>query len=332
MYNRLGARVGGAVIALTLALPMAVGAQSQSANPKASPSMPGASLAVCQTPPKVAFITINEQDVFFVDLTKGMQDLASANGIDFAVNDPGGDVTKQIAAIEDYVNSKYDAIIIDAVDSNAVLPALRAAREAGVKVVSVDAVIDDMTAIDAQVGADNGAIGKQVGDLAAQYITDNLGGQAQVGTVTVLQSSIQLERSDGFASAFDGLSGVEVIPPVDGGYSPDTALTAAEGLLTANPGMKVAYATGQGTLLGLIAATETQGRDVALFGWNLDDTIAQAIRDGKVLATVQQVPTDFGDKAMEAAINLSCGGMVPALVEVPVYIVTKDNVDQYAGQ
>jgi ribose transport system substrate-binding protein len=326
MFTGRGARVVGAVTVLALALP--VGALAQSAVP--SPAAPAASLATCEAAPKIAFSTINMQDVFFVDLTKGMQDVATAQGVEFAVNDPNGDVTKQIAAIEDYVNSGYDAIIVDAIDTNAVLPALRAAREAGVAIVSVDAVITDMTAIDAQVGADNGAVGKQVGDLAAAYIGDNLGGQAQVGVVTVLQSSIQLERTDGFTSAFEGMDGVEVVPPVDGKYSPDDALKAAEGLLTANPALKVAYATGQGTLLGLIAASDTQGRDVALFGWNLDDTIAQAIRDGKVLATVQQIPSDFGNKAMEAAINLSCGGTVPALVDVPVYIVTKDNIDQFA--
>lgn len=324
MIKGRGGTVAGVAVALTLALPMAVGAQS--------PAAPGASTPACEAPPKIAFSTINLQDVFFVELTKGMQDVATAQGVEFTVNDPGGDVAKQIAAIEDYVNAGYDAIIVDAIDTNAVLPALRAAKEAGVGIVSVDAVITDMTAIDGQVGFKNGDVAREVGDLAAQYITDNLGGEAQVGIVTVLQSSIQLERSDGFASAFEGMPGVEVIPPVDGKYSPDTALAAAESLLTANPGLKVAFATGQGTLLGLIAANETQGRDVALFGWNLDDTIAQAIRDGKVVATVHQIPALFGEESMKAAITLACGGTVPELVLVPYFIVTKDNVDQYAGQ
>lgn len=322
MTKARGVRVVGLALALALTLPLGTAAQDAS---------PADGDAVCETPPNIAFITINEQDVFFVELTEGMQEIAAENGIELAVFDPQGDVAKQIAAVENYVNSDYDAIIIDAVDTNAVLPALRAAREAGVKVVSVDAVIDDMTAIDSQVGADNGKIGQQVGELAAQYIADELGGSTQAGVVTVLQSSIQLERSDGFISAFEGMDGVEVIPPVDGGYSPDTALTAAEGLMSGNPEMSVAYATGQGTLLGLLAAAEIQGRDVALFGWNLDDTIANAIRDGKILATVQQVPGDFGSTAMEAAITLACGGSAPALVEVPVYIVTQENVEEYAG-
>jgi ribose transport system substrate-binding protein len=312
--------------AATVASALLVGCSSAASS---SPAASTAASSSTAAKPKIAFITINEQDVFFVNLTKGMQALAATNGIDLAVNDPNGDVTKQIAAIEDYTKSGFNAIIIDAVDSNAVLPALTAARKAGVKVVSVDAVITDMNAIDAQVGADNKKVGAQVGAVAAKYITDTLGGNATVGVVTVLQSQIQLARVDGFTSALTGLSGVKVQPSVDGGYSTDTALAAAENLMSANPQMQVAYATGQGTLEGLIAADKAQNRHVALFGWNLSPVIAQAITDGIVLATVQQIPNDFGKSAMQAAIDLSAGKTVPALVDVPVYIVTKDNVDQY---
>lgn len=317
---------GVAPVASSVMFSTSIGGSTASGSPSASTVGSSATLATESGKPKIGFITINEQDAFFVDLTKGMQSIAKQNGIDLAVTDPGGDVTKQIAAVEDYTNAKFDVVIIDAADSNAVVPALTAARQAGVKVVAVDAVITAKDAIDTQVGLDNAKIGAEIGDIASKYIQTHLGDKAEVGIVTVLQSQIQLERVKGFTTALAGHAGVKIYPAVDGKYSTDTALTAAENLLTAHPNMNIAYATGQGTVEGLMAAGQAQGRDVKIFGWNLDKKIAEGIQNGTVVATANQNPSDFGTKAMQAALDLAAGKTVPALIEVPTTIVTKDNL------
>lgn len=308
----------------------AVGTTAAACASSTSPSTTGSSAASAAGGAKqrIAFITINEQDVFFVDLTKGLKDLAAKSDVELAVTDPNGDVTKQIDAVNQYVTAKFDAIIIDPVDGKAVAPALKAAKSAGVKVIAVDGVVQDKTVIDTQVGADNAKVSKDLAGLALKYASSNLPGKPiVVGAATVLQSQIQLQRSDAFMEAMKAGPNVTVKEAVDGGYSPDTAQKAGENLFTATPYMNIAFATGQGTLLGLIAANKAQNRDVKLFGWNLDKTIAAAIKSGSVIATAQQVPADFGTAAMQGALDLLRGKQVGELVPVPVTIVTKDNVD-----
>jgi ribose transport system substrate-binding protein len=122
-----------------------------------------------------------------------------------------------------------------------------------------------------------------------------------------------------------------VIATVDGQNVQDIALSAAENLMTANPTMNAIYATGEPALLGAIAAVESQGRtaDVTVFGWDLTAQAIDGIDAGYVEAVVQQSPAGMGAAAVEALVALTEGKSIDKQVDVPITIVTKDNVDQF---
>ena len=111
----------------------------------------------------------------------------------------------------------------------------------------------------------------------------------------------------------------------------DVALGAAENLLTANPTMTAIYATGEPALIGAVSAVESQGRqsDVKVFGWDLTAQAVKGIDEGWVTAVVQQDPAGEGKAAVEALVTLKGGGTVEPIINVPVTIVTKENVDQF---
>ena len=69
---------------------------------------------------------------------------------------------------------------------------------------------------------------------------------------------------------------------VDGQNVQDTALAAAENLMTANPDLTAIYATGEPALLGAVAAVESQGKqaEVKMFGWDLTASADQGHRRG----------------------------------------------------
>ncbi|MBW3634633.1 MAG: substrate-binding domain-containing protein, partial [Chloroflexi bacterium] len=122
------------------------------------------------------------------------------------------------------------------------------------------------------------------------------------------------------------------VQEVDGGYAPDTSLTAAENLLTANPNLDLIYATGEPAVLGAMAGAESQNRDdLKICGWDLTEEIARGIEQGVVLATVRQDPVDFGRAAMETAVQLAQGESVEKDVAVPITIVTQENLNQFVG-
>jgi len=93
------------------------------------------------------------------------------------------------------------------------------------------------------------------------------------------------------------------------------------------------YATGEPALIGAISAAESQGRTKGLhvFGWDLSAQAVKGIDEGWVSAVVQQDPAGEGKAAVEALITLKKGGKIEPVINVPVTIVTKDNVDQFRG-
>ena len=132
------------------------------------------------------------------------------------------------------------------------------------------------------------------------------------------------------AGALDAAK-VTVAGTVDGQNVQDTALGAAENLITANPDLTAIYATGEPALLGAIAAVESQGRqaNVAVYGWDLTAQAIAGIDAGYVKAVIQQDPAGMGAAAVEALGTLADGGTVEPVISVPVTIVTQENVEPY---
>ena len=65
------------------------------------------------------------------------------------------DLEKQVSMIEAAIEKKADAIVVSAASSDGVIPAIKKAREAGIKIVNFDTRISDTSVIDAFVGGDD---------------------------------------------------------------------------------------------------------------------------------------------------------------------------------
>ena len=217
-----------------------------------------------------------------------------------------------------------------AIDVNGVMPAVEAAAAAKIPVVAVDAILPKGPQV-AQVGVDNAAAGKLIGEHFLKVMNAEMGGKAKLGVVGALNSFIQNVRQKGFEDVVKGAPGVTMAGVVDGRNIQDNAMSAAENLMTANPDLTAIYATGEPALLGAVAAVESQGRQdqVKVVGWDLTASAIKGIDAGYVVGVVQQDPAGMGAAAVEAALKAAKGESVPATIAVPVTIVTKDNVEPY---
>ncbi|MFK7858095.1 MAG: substrate-binding domain-containing protein [Granulosicoccus sp.] len=284
--------------------------------------------AIAQSADKTfALVQINQQALFFNQMNEGAQQAADAAGAELVIFNANNDSAAQNNAIETYVTEGVDGLIVVAIDVNGIMPAVEQADAAGIPVVAVDAILPDDGPQKAQIGVDNAQAGA---DMAA-YVNDfaaNMEGSLQLGVVGALNSFIQNVRKDGFV---DALEKVDVVATVDGQNVQDIALSAAENLMTANPGMNAIYATGEPALLGAIAAVESQGRqaDVTVFGWDLTSQAIDGIDSGYVEAVIQQSPSGMGAAAVDALAALTSGGDVDMQIDVPITIVTQANVDEF---
>ncbi|PBC01437.1 substrate-binding domain-containing protein [Mesorhizobium sp. WSM3860] len=278
-----------------------------------------------------ALVNINQQALFFNQINEGAQKAADAAGAKLVIFNANNVPSAQNDAIETYITQKVDGIILVAIDVNGVKPAITAAKAAGIPVVAIDAQIPNGDNV-SFIGVDNTKAGEDIGKFYADYVKTEMGGKAKIGIIGALNSFIQNQRLDGFKKAVtDSGEAITFLDTVDGQNVQETALSASENLMTANPDMTTLYATGEPALLGAVSAVTSQGRtgDVKVFGWDLTKQAVQGIDDGWVVAVVQQDPAGEGKAAVEALSKLKKGEKVDPIINIPVTIVTKKNVDQY---
>lgn len=110
------------------------------------------------TPLKVA-ITVAELDSeYVIAVQKYAQYLLETAGAEVTVSSADGDVENQCNQIYDFIEKGVDVVLIQAADSNAVAPAVKACNEAGVTAIAVGRAINGDCTVDysAITGEDEG--------------------------------------------------------------------------------------------------------------------------------------------------------------------------------
>lgn len=276
----------------------------------------------------VGLVQINQQALFFNEMNAGAEEAAEEEGVDLTIFNANDDAAAQNEAIANMVTQGFDALIVVAIDVEGIKPAIAEAKEAGMAVVAVDAIVDDPN-VDVQVGVDNEEAGQLIGDHVNEWI-DETGTEPNIGVVGALNSFIQNIRMDSFVETVES-AGATITQTVDGENRQEAALAAAENLVTAQDDTSIVYATGEPALLGTVAAVRSQNATdrVTVFGWDLTAEAISGIDEGFVEAVVQQDPRGEGVEAVRAATTLVEGGDVDSPIDVPVTIVTDENVDDF---
>lgn len=287
--------------------------------------------ALAADKPTIAMIQINQQALFFTQMNEGAQKAADAAGVNLVIFNANNDPAAQNNAIENFIQQKVNGFIVVAIDTNGIMPAVKAADAAGIPVVAVDAVLPADGPQKAQIGVDNEGAGKMIGEHFLKVVQADMGGKAKLGIVGALNSTIQNIRQKGFEDVVKADSNITMAGVVDGRNVQDSALAAAENLITANPDLTAIYATGEPALLGAVAAIESQGKQgqVKLVGWDLTASAIKGIDGGYVVGVVQQDPAGMGAAAVDALVKINGGATVDKAISVPITIVTKDNVEPY---
>ena len=238
--------------------------------------------------PTFALVTINQQALFFNQMNDGAKAAAQKAGAKLVIFNANNDPAAQNNAIDDYIQQKVQGIVVDAIDVNGIMPAVTAAASAGIPVIAVDAILPKGPQ-KSQVGVDNAEGGAEAARFLADYVKQNMNGQAQLGIVGALNSFIQNLRQKGFQDALKADPGIKLVQVVDGRNIQDNAMAVSETLLTGNPTLNTIYATGEPALIGALAAVDSQGRagSVKVVGWDLSAAAIRAIDKGYLLAVVQ---------------------------------------------
>lgn len=272
---------------------------------------------------KLGMTQINQTAVFFTQMNEGAEEAAKAAGCELTIANANNDSAKQSSDIENFVSQGMTGIIVVAIDVNGVLPAVKAARTAGIKVVAIDAKLED-GATETFVGVDN----EKAGAEAAQWMIDQgLVDGKSYGVVDARNSFIQNQREDSFRKAIDG-AGATHTQSVNGDNVQEKAATAAQNLVTTQSDLDFVYTTGEPATVGATAALDAN-KATKIVGWDLTKEVIAGIDSGLVTAVVQQNPKQEGVEAVNELKAILGGAAAQGFIDVPITIVTQDNVDDF---
>lgn len=271
-------------------------------------------------------------NLFYRDLGEGVRAAAAARGVDVILRECGGSTERQSADIVDLLDAGIDVLMISPLDEDAVAPALVAARARHVPVFTVDRAAGDAAAdaVICHVTSDN----RLGGRLAADVLVGLLGGAGEVAIVGRTAGTSFADRIAGFRAALERHEGIRLVTDGAGAYDRHAAHDETTALLRAHPRVAGIFATNDITVLGVIDAVRDAGRaeTVAVVGYDATPQSCEEIMRGAPLrAEVAQFPARIGRRAVELWAD-DRGGVVPApRVEIPVEVVTQENVERFTG-
>ena len=208
---------------------------------------------------KVGVDLFYRRDEYYVDLETTFRQYGEEKGYEMEIVDADADVTTQISQMEDFITQGVDVILLAAADPDALIPVCQEAIDAGIPVICYDGGINsDITAT--KVIFDFYEDGQMVGEWAADYINNELGGKAKVAILDFPASPIVCGlRAQGFRETVEALEGVEIVAQQDGKASRTDSMTVMENILTANPDVDIVYGINYDTGAGAAAAIEAAG-------------------------------------------------------------------------
>lgn len=131
---------------------------------------------------------------YFVALKGGLEKKAKETKVSMKVADAQNDAARQVDDIQNFISQNVDAILVNPVDSDAVVPAIKAANNANIPVILMDRGSNGGKAL-TTVASDN----VQAGKMAADYIVKELGEKAKTFELSgVPGASATVDRGNGF--------------------------------------------------------------------------------------------------------------------------------------
>ena len=266
----------------------------------------------------LAISTLNNP--FFVDLRDGAKAAAAANGMELVVMDAQNDASKQMANVENLIQQKVSVIIINPVDSKAIVPAVEAANKANIPVITVDRSSAGGTVVSA-IASDNVAGGK----MAGQYMVEKLAGKGKVVELEGIPgASAAVDRGAGFNQAIKEAAGISVVAKQPADFDRAKGMKVMENILQANPEINAVFAHNDEMALGALEAIKAAKRTgVMVVGFDATADAVKAVNDGTLAATVAQKPKDMGKIAIETAKKVIAKESVPATIPVGLELIKK---------
>jgi ribose transport system substrate-binding protein len=270
---------------------------------------------------------------FFSVERAGMDKAAEDLNLKITYADAEWDAGKQLAQVENFAAKGVDLILLCAADNEALIPAVGVCEEAGIPLMTFTNVVGpnpdgQFDGVISYIGTNEVNLGRLLGKMAE----DLLGNQA--ANIVLLEGTPgtppQRMRTQGFKEVVAKHSNWEIVYSQGiPGWTKEGALAAMEAFLQTGQKVNLVTTHWHAAASAAAVALEEAGYPdkVYVTGLEFSKELVPAIKEGKVDMTSNYSIFDTGYLAVETAAKYLKGEKVPAFVEIDVYTISKDNVD-----
>lgn len=284
---------------------------------------------------KIGYVNLADTDVFCMARESALTDAISGSDWEVSFSDGNNDNQKQIDQVNAFISRGVNALVIVPADSEAIVPALNSAEQAGIPVIclGIAASSGNFT----YIGSKNFEAGHMQGEYMADKLPENANIVYCAGTAGLQHSA---ERRDGFLAALEekGRSDITVLADQDGDYVKDEAMRICDAWIQT-------YSDGAGGVsfdaivcandqmaLGCMESLKGAGiPDGTILISGIDGTseAIAAVSNGTMAQTILQDAPGQGAACFDAIQKLDAGETVDSEIIVPFQSITADNVADY---
>lgn len=281
---------------------------------------------------KIAYIVKAKSDAFWTSMEKGADAYAKEKGIEVDFQTPAKetDVEQQVNMVSNAIVKGYDAIILSAADSKALIPVIVQANKANIPVILVNDTIDDDALeqaggkVETYVGIDQAEAASLAGKYAASHIKD--------GKIAYLEGisgvPAHLDRLNGFK---DQVKEFQIVASQAANCDRNQAFNVMQNILSAHSDVNVVWAINAEMGQGALQAIEQGGfkGKISVFDFDAAPDDIAAIEAGTLTGTVAQYPNLQAEGAIQACLDVLDGKKLEAHTKTPAALVTKENVADF---
>ncbi|SFR32267.1 ribose transport system substrate-binding protein [Yoonia tamlensis] len=287
----------------------------------------GTTPALAQDELYIPLVSKGFQHQFWQAVQAGAEQAAAEAGVRITFEGPDNEtmVDRQIDMLAAALANNPAAIGFAALDSQAAIPLLRQAHEAGIPIVAFDSGVDSDIPVTTAT-TDNRAAAA----LAADKMAELIGGAGKVAVVAHDQTSrTGIDRRDGFLDQMAAnYPDIEVVSVQYGQGDQLQSTEVAKAILIANPDLDGLFGTNEGSAIGVVNAVRELGSEgVTIIGYDSGKAQTDAIREGLMAGAITQNPVGIGYETVMAAVKATNGETLPAIIDTGFYYYDQSNID-----
>lgn len=260
----------------------------------------------------VGFIVKDLGNPYFEAMHKAAQAEAQKRNVNliFEAGKYDGDNATQVSQIDNLITRQVKVIAVVPNLSSGIVPAVKRATNAGIKVMAIDTATEPASATDTFIATDN----YKAGVLNGQWAKASMAGRAPV--LALLEgtpgSSVNTDRMGGFLQGFGAKQSDAVSDLITNGEQ-GKGQTAMENALTKNPDINLVWTINEPAALGAAAAVQERGLQGKVTIVSMDGGCRgiKAVQSGQIATDVMQFPARMAQIAIDDAVTWVNDGKAP---------------------